>query len=238
MKQEANFCIFNQPTKGPFGECVLLSPALLIFCDLRNRPWMWWIYLSLSTERTTANGIQLQQYQRDGFLLQAHTIPASLQRLQTPSDQQEVPSVAMGLPAVAGPWLRGLVDAGRMGVSSPGWKWHSWGRLDALLHRYKARLVPFGSSFTFPLCPFEILHGRHTAITVAISCPISDFFPDLWFFSAQRTQAPIAQLCCLLPFSSPIVHEPRLLGRGEQSRASGEIKHFMLSTFNTVLNVL
>lgn len=36
----------------------------------------------------------------------------------------------------------------------------------------------------------------------------------------------------------PTVHQPRLPGRGEQSWANGEIKHFMLSTFNTVLNVL
>lgn len=64
MKQEGNFCIFNQPTERPFGGCALLRSVLLVFCDLRNRPRVWWIYLLLSTERTTANERQLPKHQR------------------------------------------------------------------------------------------------------------------------------------------------------------------------------
>lgn len=99
------------------------------------------------------------------------------------------------------------------------------------------------SCATAAISPFIILCGRYNAITVTVSfLQILGFSKHPGYAMGQMLKLSScnhSRLTCLLNFLSPCsARKPGCWGRERQSRVNRKIKHFMLSTFKTVLNVL
>lgn len=97
MKQEANFCIFNQPEKKINVFCGVVYP------DITDISWpekqtvnvidLFIIYtassgykLSHAVSKNTVKTIQVEKYQIAGPILQIHTILVACEKLTEPSE--------------------------------------------------------------------------------------------------------------------------------------------------------